>query len=631
MDRPVSLETRQIELAIEPAFQLGRATVDPPAHAIAIGGQSARMQPQTLKVLVALHDCQGQVVSREQLIARCWSGRIVGDDVINRCISLLRRVSSQSGDFRIETVPRAGYRLIESSGGRPLKGLSRILISAVAALTITGVGIWSVQRENSRSAADVPTVAVMPLAEDSPGAPVHDFAAATRTSLSYAMGGYPVTLVDSRGRRTAPDLLVSGAVEHSLSSIRAFVEVEETRHGVVVYAHRFEADARSANALPDQIGASVAVSLARAATLMKLDRRHPSDPAITGPLLNALSFAGDADGPLQAYEIAREIAPKAPNSAIAQYSLASESANVLDDLPRDQRDGAIAAGRRASDRLLALTPDFGDAYGLWCSLHSPILIAECEDHLREGLRVDPDAAVISDALSALMNAVGRVDESLQLARVSLAKDPLNPLKLARVVRTLDSEGHTADAERLFRQSLRWWPNLRLLYWSRLIGMESRGDYPAIEAFAAEAGDLLPLDRETAAKAIGAVKAHDLSGLINACAAPGLRWTTQWLCLTALADLGDRDRAFAIAFRIFPPLRGRTAADEERLWLDQPAGFSISVLSSPAAAALRRDPRFLELAEGSGLVQYWRSGRLPDFCRTNPEPVCARLMHVQRSA
>ena len=113
MDRPISLSLRSVDLASEPAFQLGRALIDPQAHECVISDTSTRLQPQTLKVLVALHDKSGHVVTREELIDRCWNGRIVGDDVINRCISLLRPLAAKSGGFRIETIPRSGYRLVE--------------------------------------------------------------------------------------------------------------------------------------------------------------------------------------------------------------------------------------------------------------------------------------------------------------------------------------------------------------------------------------------------------------------------------------------------------------------------------------------------------------------------------------
>ena len=60
-----------------------------------------------MQVLVALHRASPNVVSRDDLVAQCWEGRVVGDDAINGAIAKLRRVS-----FVIETIPRVGYRLV---------------------------------------------------------------------------------------------------------------------------------------------------------------------------------------------------------------------------------------------------------------------------------------------------------------------------------------------------------------------------------------------------------------------------------------------------------------------------------------------------------------------------------------
>lgn len=66
-----------------------------------------------MQVLVALHQAGGAVVSRDELIARCWEGRVVGEDAINRAIGRLRRLSEADGgaSFTVETIARVGYRL----------------------------------------------------------------------------------------------------------------------------------------------------------------------------------------------------------------------------------------------------------------------------------------------------------------------------------------------------------------------------------------------------------------------------------------------------------------------------------------------------------------------------------------
>ena len=66
-----------------------------------------------MQVLVALARADGEVVSRDELLASCWAGLAIGDDAINRCIGRLRRLSEEEapGAFAIGTLRRIGYRL----------------------------------------------------------------------------------------------------------------------------------------------------------------------------------------------------------------------------------------------------------------------------------------------------------------------------------------------------------------------------------------------------------------------------------------------------------------------------------------------------------------------------------------
>ena len=114
MDAPVAAASRPIDLASEPRFRVGAASIDPVSREASFGASSERIQPQNLKVLIALARHRGEVVSRDQLVELCWDGRFVGDDVINRAISTLRQFADRAGGFGIETVPRAGYRLVEA-------------------------------------------------------------------------------------------------------------------------------------------------------------------------------------------------------------------------------------------------------------------------------------------------------------------------------------------------------------------------------------------------------------------------------------------------------------------------------------------------------------------------------------
>src|SRR6516225_353009 len=99
---------RWIDLAREPAFDLGAARVRPAYREVVVGAVSASLQPRVMQVLVCLAQAGGEPVSREVLAQRCWGGVAVGEDALNRCIQHLRRLSQeQAGDgFVIETIPR---------------------------------------------------------------------------------------------------------------------------------------------------------------------------------------------------------------------------------------------------------------------------------------------------------------------------------------------------------------------------------------------------------------------------------------------------------------------------------------------------------------------------------------------
>ena len=103
-----------IVLAHQPPFRLGSSVVYPATRELAVGTQRRAIQPRVMQVLVALHRATGEVLSRDDLIRCCWDGVIVGDDAVHRTISHLRVLAAETrSGFRIDTISRVGYRLVE--------------------------------------------------------------------------------------------------------------------------------------------------------------------------------------------------------------------------------------------------------------------------------------------------------------------------------------------------------------------------------------------------------------------------------------------------------------------------------------------------------------------------------------
>jgi len=96
------------------SFRVGEWLVRPELGRIVGRGKSLRVEPKVMQVLEVLAGSVGEMVPREDLIQRVWPGVFVTDDVLTRCISLLRRVfeDSRTEPQVIETISKRGYRLI---------------------------------------------------------------------------------------------------------------------------------------------------------------------------------------------------------------------------------------------------------------------------------------------------------------------------------------------------------------------------------------------------------------------------------------------------------------------------------------------------------------------------------------
>jgi DNA-binding winged helix-turn-helix (wHTH) protein/Tfp pilus assembly protein PilF len=98
-----------IDLASEAAFSLGDLHVDPARLTVSREDRSATVEPRVMMVLLVLAQSGGRVVSRSELLDRCWDGRVVGDNAVQRVISRIRHLAGTLGGFEVETIPKVGY------------------------------------------------------------------------------------------------------------------------------------------------------------------------------------------------------------------------------------------------------------------------------------------------------------------------------------------------------------------------------------------------------------------------------------------------------------------------------------------------------------------------------------------
>ncbi|MEM8934751.1 MAG: transcriptional regulator, partial [Acidobacteriota bacterium] len=88
--------------------------VDPSLNRLDGPSGSASLHPKAMEVLVVLASRDGEVVSKDEVLAAVWPGTFVSDQVLANAVWELRRAfgdDARSPRF-IQTVPKRGYRLL---------------------------------------------------------------------------------------------------------------------------------------------------------------------------------------------------------------------------------------------------------------------------------------------------------------------------------------------------------------------------------------------------------------------------------------------------------------------------------------------------------------------------------------
>ena len=78
------------------------------------GAEAVAIEPQVFDLLVHLIESRDRVVSKDDLIAAVWGGRIVSDSTLTSRINAARKAVGDSGEGQrlIRTIARKGLRFV---------------------------------------------------------------------------------------------------------------------------------------------------------------------------------------------------------------------------------------------------------------------------------------------------------------------------------------------------------------------------------------------------------------------------------------------------------------------------------------------------------------------------------------
>lgn len=249
--------------------------------------------------------------------------------------------------------------------------------------------------------------------------------------------------------------------------------------------------------------------------------------------------------------------------------------------------------------------------------------SERDRTLRQIITLDPRNVVAITELVALLQSAGLNQESWNWNERGLSIVPLSPDLLCRRALKHWIAGRVTQADRVIDQVRDLYPSYNLAAWVRFLILALTGRSRAAQAMLDTQPNLIAappavalwraclpaLDKRSPSTIAAARQACiEASSLAGQLAAQGVM---------ILSGLGEVDAAFDIAngFLLWRGSTVRRGDAQKQLGSDTGWRLGIQWLFTPAAAAMRADPRFLPLCDGVGLTGYWRDrGIRPDYQR-----------------
>jgi TolB-like protein/Tfp pilus assembly protein PilF len=256
-------------------FSFADYTLDVDRRELQRGAQAIPVEPQVFDLRVYLIENRERVVSKDDLIASVWGGRIVSDSTLTSRIFAARKAVGDSADTQalIRTIPRKGFRFVGEVGPKTVPAAASP-VEAEARKQVFAEASGATPASTHRRAS----LAVMPFADKSDvarigggaaDALVHDVItrlAKLRSLFVIAEG--TVFALHERGVGPAEaaellkvDYVANGWVRRSAKRLTINVELVEVRSSRVVWADGFDRTLDDTFAILDEVGSRIVASI----------------------------------------------------------------------------------------------------------------------------------------------------------------------------------------------------------------------------------------------------------------------------------------------------------------------------------------------------------------------------------
>jgi TolB-like protein/DNA-binding SARP family transcriptional activator len=412
-------------------FVFDNYTLDADRRELRCGSDSVAVQPQVFDLLVYLVQNRERVVSRDDLIASVWDGRIVSESTLTSRINSARIALGDSGRDQklIRTIPRRGLRFVgavsETNGIRPV--LER--------------------PPSAPPLPDRPAIAVLPFINMSGDPEQEYFSDGISEDIISALSKLRWFFVIARSssftykgkavhlKQIAEELgvgyVLEGSVRKSGDRVRITAQLNDVSTGSHIWAERYDRDTADVFAVQDEITASMVAAIEPqlyAAEDFRARRKPPGNLDAWDLVMRALShyWRVTRQDNLVAQALLEKAIVMDPNYGQALGLLADSYAFGAH---MGWTDLAKAVQIAEPAALAAVRADSADPWAHF-ALGGVYLITRRFDsslaELKLALDLNPNFSQAHNYYAAALNFCGRWQEGDEAARRALRLSPRDP-------------------------------------------------------------------------------------------------------------------------------------------------------------------------------------------------------------
>ena len=436
---------------------------------------------------------------------------------------------------------------------------------------------------------------------------------AARTS-SFAYKGRELD-VRQIGRELGVETVLEGSVRQAGDQVRITAQLIDTDTGFHLWsdtydrklADIFQVQDEIAKAIVDSLRIELAPAEQQAAMRQQVPTRNVEAYQLYLQGRAVWKLRGE-DNLKHAIEFYQQAIARDPAFARAHAALASSYVVMPGYTKEDDQEKYFALAETAARQALAIDPNIGEAHAVLAQINAERGdLLDAESGFFFAISLEPNEPTPHHWYSILLMNVGRLDLALAQAKKAQELDPTSPILAANLANAYLMKGDDAAALRYAKLAEELGLGKISNDVETTVAMR-RGQWDEARRLIAGEQHLPPELKARAADYVSAIADPSLRpGMIAELHAIDPAIASQASLVGTYLQLGAVDDAYRIMFE---------SLDSNPLaWMQD---WGLVVTWSAEGSAMRRDPRFGQLAERIGLLDYWKQYGFPDGCRAGAD-------------